>query len=159
MKEKKFPKVFAQLEYFNKHNVLVYYRNNLTKNDFTKINDELYILTDQQVFKGLTIDIELKVFSHRLKDIFDDKKPAGVSIKGGLNGFGIVCVVAEDSVFEPHFDRVGKIEIRVLFGGSLDKIPWNDALREKTYLKSYRVNAGTVTTIPTSFLAGNWRSS
>ena len=37
------------------------------------INDELYILTDQQVFKGLTIDIELKVFSHRLKDIFDDK--------------------------------------------------------------------------------------
>lgn len=94
MKEKTFTRVFAQLEYFNNHNVLVYYRNNLTKKDFVKINEELYVLTDQQTYNGLTVDIELKVNSRRLKDIFDDKKPAGVSIKGGLNGFGIVIVVA-----------------------------------------------------------------
>ena len=158
MKEKTFTRVFAQLEYFNNHNVLVYYRNNLTKKDFVKINEELYVLTDQQTYNGLTVDIELKVNSRRLKDIFDDKKPAGVSIKGGLNGFGIVIVVAEDNVFEPHFDKTGKIAIRVSFTGSLDKIPWNDAIREKTYLKSYRVNANIVTSTPTSFLAGSWRS-
>ena len=58
---KTYNKVFVQLEYFNKHNVLVYYRNNLTRDDFTKVNDELYILKDKQEFRGLVTEIELLV--------------------------------------------------------------------------------------------------
>lgn len=155
---KTYNKVFAQLEYFNNHNVLVYYRNNLTRDDFTKANDELYILMDKQEFRGLVTEIELLVHSRRLKDIFDDKLPSGISIKGGLNGFGIVIVVAEDNVFKPHYSRMGKIETRISFRGSLEDIPWNDALTEKTYLKSYRVNSASVTSIPSAFSAGSWRA-
>ena len=158
MKGKLYSKVFAQLEYFNGHNVLVYYRNNLTRNDFVNKNEELYILRDKQEFNGLSADIEIQVHSHRLKDIFDDKLPSGISIKGGLNGFGIVIVVAEDNTFKTHHSRKGKIETRISFSGSLDRIPWNDALREKTYLKSYRVNSAGVTSIPTSFSSGSWRA-
>ena len=155
---KTYNKVFAQLEYFNNHNVLVYYRNNLTRDDFTKVNDELYTLKDKQEFRGLVTEIELLVHSRRLKDIFDDKLPSGISIKGGLNGFGIVIVVAEDNVFKPHYSRIGKIETRISFRGSMEDIPWNDALTEKTYLKSYRVNSTSVTTIPSAFSAGSWRA-
>ena len=155
---KTYNKVFAQLEYFNNHNVLVYYRNNLTRDSFTKVNEELYILRDEQEFRGLITEIELKVYSRRLKDIFDDKLPSGISIKGGLNGFGIVIVVAEDNVFKPHHFRIGKIETRISFSGLLENIPWNDALTEKTYLKSYRVNSTSVTSIPSSFSAGSWRA-
>lgn len=155
---KAYNRVFAQLEYFNNHNVLVYYRNNLTRDDFTKVSDELYILKDKQEFRGLVTEIELQVHSHRLKDIFDDKLPSGIAIKGGLNGFGIVLVVAEDNVFKPHHSRKGKIEARISFSGSLEDIPWNDSLTEKTYLKSYRVNSASVTSIPSAFSAGSWRA-
>ena len=156
--KKKFNTVFAQLEYFNNHNVLVYYRNNFTRKDFVKVNDELYKLIDHQEFNGLIADVEIQLHSYRLKDIFDDRLPEGVSIRGGLNGFGIVIVIAENNVFQPHYSRKGRIEIRISFSGSLERIPWNDALREKTYLKSYRVNKNLVTSIPYSFSAGNWRA-
>ena len=113
---------------------------------------------DKQEFRGLVTEIELLVHSRRLKDIFDDKLPSGISIKGGLNGIGIVIVVAEDNVFKPHYSCVGKIETRISFRGSLEDIPWNDALTEKTYLKSYRVNSASVTSIPSAFSAGSWRA-
>ena len=67
--KKKFNTVFAQLEYFNNHNVLVYYRNNFTRNDFVKVNDELYKLIDHQEFNGLIADVEIQLHSYRLRRI------------------------------------------------------------------------------------------
>jgi hypothetical protein len=158
MATRKFQEVYAELEYYNKQNTLVYYRNNLTRNDFVKVKDELYVLSDQKTFRGLDAVVEIKVHSHRIKDIFDDKLPEGVFIKGGLNGFGIVIVVSEKNAFSPFHSLIGKLEISIVFSGSLEKIPWNDSMREKTYLKSYRMNPTYNTFIPSSFNAGSWRS-
>ena len=93
-----------------------------------------------------------------VSDIFDDKLPEGVFIKGGLNGFGIVIVVSEKNAFSPFHSLIGKLEITIVFSGSLEKIPWNDSMREKTYLKSYRMNPTYNTSIPSSFNAGSWSS-
>ena len=158
MATKQYREVYAELEYFNKHNTLVYYRNNLTRNNFDKLNDELFVLNDQQTFKSLNISIQIKVHSRRLKDIFDDRLPEGIYIKGGLNGFGIVLVVAEKNVSDHFHFKVGKIEISIRFSGSLETIPWNDNIREKTYLKTYRINPIHNTSIPKTFNSGLWRS-
>ena len=111
MATRTFQEAYAELEYYNKQNTLVYYRNNLTRNDFVKVKDELYVLSDQKTFRGLDAVVEIKVHSHRIKDIFDDKLPEGVFIKGGLNGFGIVIVVSEKNAFSPFHSLIGKLEI------------------------------------------------
>ena len=55
MATRTFQEAYAELEYYNKQNTLVYYRNNLTRNDFVKVKDELYVLSDQKTFRGLTM--------------------------------------------------------------------------------------------------------
>lgn len=155
---KKYRDVYAELEYYNNQNTLVYYRNNLTRDNFCRVNNDLYLLKDQQTFMGLKTTIEIQVHSHRLKDIFDDKLPGGIYINGGLNGFGIVLVVAENNVFNQFHKTIGKLEFKISFSGSIEKIPWNDRIREKTYLKSYRMNSNYNTSIPKAFNAGSWRS-
>lgn len=158
MATKKLREVYAELEYFNKRNTLVYYRNNLTRENFIKVSEELYVLSDQRKFRSINVNVEIKVHSHRLKDIFDDKLPEGFYIKGGLNGFGIVIVIAEKEVFNPFHYKIGKLEIELKIFGSLEDIPWNDGIREKTYLKSYRMNPIYNTSVPSSFNAGSWHS-
>ena len=155
---KKYKDVYAELEYFNNHNTLVYYRNNLSRDNFIKINNELYTFNDLQTFRGLTANIEITVHSSRLKDIFDDKIPDGIYIKGGLNGFGIVIVVAEKIAINQFHFKIGKIEINIVFSGTMEKLPWNDKTQEKTYLKTYRMNSLYNTSIPNAFNAGSWHS-